>query len=146
MGARFTKPGVDVGLVVTDSQRALAFYRDTLGMVHEGDRNISRGGVMHRLQCGDSLVKLLVFKEPPKARAPGGAITSAMGIRYLTLSVADVEGVLRACEAKGYTLPHAPYDNGHGLIVASVEDPDGNHVELVQDAATWRGRPLAPRP
>jgi catechol 2,3-dioxygenase-like lactoylglutathione lyase family enzyme len=145
MAIKVTTEGVDIGIVVRDGPRSLRFYQDVLGLVLEENRVIGRGGMMHRLRCGSTLIKLLAFSPPPPAAASGG-ISDASGIRYITISVADVEKVLKACEAAGHRLPHPPYDNGHGIIVAAVEDPDGNQVELIQDVATWRGRTLGQRP
>ena len=42
---------IDLGIVITDSEAALGFYRDLLGMDHEGDipMPVGGGGTMHRL-------------------------------------------------------------------------------------------------
>ena len=138
MALKVAKQGVDIGIVVTDSANALAFYRDTLGIPLEETREIANGGIMHRMRCGNSLIKLLGYKQPPKHRAPGGTLTSATGFRYITITVTNLNEALAACRAKGYTIPHEPYDNHKGLIVGAVNDPDGNQVEIVQDSATWR--------
>ena len=37
MGVQLTKDSIDLGIVVSDGEKALAFYRDTLGFEHVGD-------------------------------------------------------------------------------------------------------------
>lgn len=45
--------------MITDSDTSLAFYRDLLGFSHVADTPmpIADGGTMHRLNCGESLIK-----------------------------------------------------------------------------------------
>jgi catechol 2,3-dioxygenase-like lactoylglutathione lyase family enzyme len=133
-GVQLTKSGIDLGIVVTDGPAALAFYRDTLGFRHEGDMPFPGGGTMHRLWCGDSLIKVVVPATPPAARAAGGGIPAATGYRYWTISVANLDELAAACKAKGYTLPVEPRDLRPGIRIAIVEDPDGNWVEFLQTA------------
>ena len=72
---------IDLGIVIQDSERSLAFYRDLLGMNHEGDMPmpIGGGGTMHRLRCGDSLIKLVCFDATPEARPGSGGIEGGTG-------------------------------------------------------------------
>ena len=69
---------IDLGIVVTDSARALGFYRDLLGFVHEGDMPTPIGGrgTMHRLRCGGSLIKLVALDTVPEARPASKSATS----------------------------------------------------------------------
>ena len=47
--------------------------------------------------------------------------------------VADIEAKLAAVTAAGATLKEAPRDVGGGRLVATVTDPDGNVLGLLQD-------------
>jgi predicted enzyme related to lactoylglutathione lyase len=47
--------------------------------------------------------------------------------------VADIEAKLAEVTAAGATLKEAPHDVGGGRQVASVTDPDGNVLGLLQD-------------
>ena len=60
MTVRLTKTAIDLGIVVKNGPAALAFYKDLLGFKHEGDMPMPGGGTMHRLLCGDSLIKIVV--------------------------------------------------------------------------------------
>jgi len=131
---QLTKSAIDLGIVVTDGPAALAFYRDTLGFRHEGDMPFPGGGTMHRLWCGDSLIKVVVPAKPPAARAATGGIPAATGYRYWTISVSNLKELADACQAAGYKVPVPARELRPGISIAIVEDPDGNWVEFLQTA------------
>ena len=58
MPAKLTKDSIDLGIVVSDSERALAFYRDTLGLpvVEAWDEPAGRGAI---LDAGRATLELL---------------------------------------------------------------------------------------
>ena len=76
MAIQHQQRAIDLGIVIQDSERSLAFYRDLLGMNHEGDMPmpIGGGGTMHRLRCGDSLIKLVCFETTPESRPGSGGL------------------------------------------------------------------------
>ena len=47
--------------------------------------------------------------------------------------VPDIEGTLADVTAAGATVKEAPHDVGGGRLVATVTDPDGNVLGLLQD-------------
>lgn len=134
MPAQLAKSAVDLGIVITDSEKALAFYRDLLGMEHVGDMPmpIGGGGTMHRLQCGDSLIKLVNLTNTPPA-SPGGGIPGALGFRYLTLIVSNLDEILGECAAARVNIVVPATEIRPGVSIGMVEDPDGNWVEFVQN-------------
>jgi catechol 2,3-dioxygenase-like lactoylglutathione lyase family enzyme len=132
MGIKLTKDSIDLGIVVSDSEKALAFYRDTLGFKHEGDMPMGGGTVMHRLMCGTSLIKVLSPGTPPAAKAPPGGIQGAYGYRYWTISVSNLDELAKACGDGGYNVVVPPREIRPGVRIAIVEDPDGNWVEFLE--------------
>jgi catechol 2,3-dioxygenase-like lactoylglutathione lyase family enzyme len=108
MPLALAKRAIDLGIVMTDGEAALRFYRDTLGFEHEGDIPHPLGGTMHRLWCGDSLIKIMVPEEEPAERAPAGGIPAATGYRYWTISVTNIEELVAACKAGGYRVRVEP--------------------------------------
>ncbi len=134
MAIDLVKSAIDLGIVTSDGQAALKFYRDTLGFRHEADTPFPGGGIMHRLWCGDSLIKVVVPEQPPVASAPGGGIAGATGYRYWTISVANLQTVVDDCRAGGYRIRVEPREIRAGVTIAIVEDPDGNWVEFLQQA------------
>ena len=131
MGVKLTKESIDLGIVVSDGEKALAFYRDTLGFEHIGDMPMGGGSTMHRLMCGTSLIKVISGSNPPAKAAPGG-IQGGFGYRYWTISVSNINEVVAACEAGGYKVAVGVREFRPGVTIAIVEDPDGNWVEFLQ--------------
>ncbi len=133
MGARLTKDSIDLGIVVSDGSKALAFYRDTLGFTHVGEMPMpGGGGTMHRLMCGTSLIKVVAPGKALDAKAPAGGIQGAYGYRYWTISVANLDELAKAIGDAGYRVVTQPRELRPGIRIAIVEDPDGNLVELLE--------------
>jgi predicted enzyme related to lactoylglutathione lyase len=126
-----TKQAIDLGIVTNDGVAALQFYRDTLGFRHEGDMPMPMGGTMHRLWCGDSLIKIVVPDKQPANAAPSGGLQGATGYRYWTISVSNLSELVASCEAAGYKVPVPETEIRPGVKIAMVEDPDGNWVEFL---------------
>ncbi len=133
MGVQLTKDSIDLGIVTSDADRALAFYRDTLGLEVEGEMPMPGGGVMHRLRCGTSLIKIVVNGRQPAATAPPGGIGGATGYRYWTMSVSNLEEIVKACSDAGYKVAIPVTEVRPGVRIAMVEDPDGNWVEFLEN-------------
>lgn len=134
MTVALTKNAIDLGIIVADGDAALKFYRDTLGFRYEGAMPFPGGGTMHRLWCGDSLIKVSQPDPAPEAQAPGGGLRGATGYRYWTISVGNLDAVVSACAEGGYRIPVKATEIRPGITIAIVEDPEGNWVELLQQS------------
>ena len=134
MGIELQKDSIDLGIIVKDGEKALAFYRDTLGFNHEGDMPMGGGSTMHRLRCGTSLIKVIETGEPLEHNPAPGGIMGGTGYRYWTISVSNLDALVDECKAKGYTVPMDPREIREGIRIAMVEDPDGNWVEFLETA------------
>ncbi len=132
MGVALTKDSIDLGIVVTDPEAALAFYRDVLGFENAGEMPMPGGGTMYRLMCGTSLIKLVHPASPPPATAPPGGIPGATGYRYFTISVSNIDEVTDACAAAGRKVVVPVRELRAGITISIVEDPDGNWVEFLK--------------
>ncbi len=134
MGVKAAKDAIDLGIVTTNSDAMLTFYRDVLGFRHEGDISLQAVGikVMHRLWFGNSLIKLVVPLETPKATAAPGGILGGSGYRYWTMTIHNLDEVLRDVEAAGHKIVWPRTEVRPGVVVGMVEDPDGNWVEFIQ--------------
>ncbi len=135
MPVQLAKSAVDLGIVIRDSERSLGFYCGLLGLQHVADipMPIGGGGTMHRVQCGNSLLKLICFDTTP-GPANGPGIAGALGFRYLTLIVSNLDEILQTCVDAGVTLAVPATDLRPGVRIGIVEDPDGNWVEFVESA------------
>jgi catechol 2,3-dioxygenase-like lactoylglutathione lyase family enzyme len=115
--------GVGLTVLVTDLDRSVAFYRDTLGFFE-----IDRGAGNAVLASGDTRVVLRAVQD----------LTSAGRLIYLNLEVGDIEAVYRELLPKGVTFEHEPMVVNHGekleLWSATFHDPDGHNIAITQ----WR--------
>jgi len=115
--------GVGLTVLVTDLDRSIRFYRDTLGFfeIDKGEGNVV-------LASGDTRLVLRTVTD----------LTAAGRLIYLNLEVGDVEAVYRELQATGVTFAHPPQVVNHGekleLWSATFLDPDGHNVAITQ----WR--------
>ena len=132
MSLNISKPSIDLGIVTTNGEAMLAFYRDLLGLKLQGQMPMPGGkGTMHRLLCGDSLIKLVVMPELPAPAVPGG-IGGGAGYRYWTITVSNLSEMVAACTAAGTPVVWSEREIRPGIRIAMVSDPDGNWVEFLQ--------------
>jgi catechol 2,3-dioxygenase-like lactoylglutathione lyase family enzyme len=135
MGVKLAKDSIDIGIVVSDGDKALGFYRDTLGFEHIATTPMAGLGKMERLMCGTTLVKVVVPDRTLPAKAAPGGIQGAYGVRYWTISVTNLDEILKACADGGYNVAVARRTARPGLDIGIVEDPDGNWVEFIEATA-----------
>ena len=129
-----SKDSIDLGIIVTDEKAALSFYRDGLGLDWEGELPLP-GGKMYRLKIGTTVLKLLKLDKTPTAKpAPGGPM-GGLGLRYFTISVPDIRGLMSQLEAKGIKATMPVTEFRPGVTISMVTDPDGNTVEFLQNTA-----------
>ncbi len=83
---KLSKDSIDLGIVISDPVKSLAFYRDLLGMKDDGVMEV-RGGRMYRVLCGTSLIKLVKMEREPEGKPVGGGPGRGFGLRYLTIHV-----------------------------------------------------------
>jgi catechol 2,3-dioxygenase-like lactoylglutathione lyase family enzyme len=144
----FSKPIIDLGIVVRDADRTARFLTNAIGFKEA--RGFAVTGEMGRkiglidgqaatvrvfvLEETDQATRIKVLAFPAaKAQQPDQAyIHSALGIRYLTLYVKDINRALeRLKQARVPLLGETPYDLGNGSWLVAVKDPDGNFIELI---------------
>ncbi len=127
---------------VTDMDRALAFYRDLLGMEVVFETLISGepfDAVLHATRkqegrvagglLGGLMVELLSLGSKPAADKP--ARRSITGIHNVSLSVTDLDDTHRRITAAGYIPDQDPFEIG-GVRMFFVKDPDGTAVEFIE--------------
>ena len=131
MGIQLGKQSIDLGIVTTNGEAMLAFYRDVLGFKYLRDMPMPGGsGTMHQLMCGDSMIKIVVLPATPAVAAPGG-IQGATGYRYWTITVTNMAELLAACADKGHKVIMKERELRPGVRIGMVADPDGNWVEFL---------------
>lgn len=133
MGVELRKDSIDLGIVIKDSQRSLAFYRDVLGFEHVADTPMPPplSGTMHRLMCGTTLIKLVKLDDVPTAEPAPGGLGGGTGYRYFTMTISNLPEITQACRDSGARIIIDNAELRPGLMVSMVEDPDGNWVEFI---------------
>lgn len=131
---KLTKQGIDLGIVTRDAVTMLKFYQDTLGLPLEATIPMPGGGTMHRLKVGESIVKIVETDPSPSVDAIPGGIRAATGYRYWTLTIEALADCVARCEAAGYKTVVPFKTIRPGVSIAIISDPDGNWVELLENA------------
>lgn len=126
---KLAKESFDLGVFVGNIEACLDFYRDTLGLELE-DKSEFPMGMMYRLKCGNSVLKLIDPKKIPPA-GPSG-MPAQLGYRYLTFIVANLSEICQRLKEKGVKFTIEETELRPGVRMAMVKDPDGNTVEFVQ--------------
>ena len=124
MAAKLSKAAIDLGIVTDNGVAMLSFYRDLLGFRQEADTPFPMGGTMHRLWCGDSLIKIVVPDPAPAKRSEKGAIPQATGY--------NIGEIMGQCESFGSEVVVPVREIRSGVSIGIVRDPDGNLVEFLQ--------------
>ena len=125
------KPALDVGLVTADAEPLLTFYCELAGFERLDPLEIPNIGTIHRLACGESILRVMVPASAPEP-ADGAGFSARTGIRYLTLEVEDIEQAVEAARSHGGSVLLGPLELRPGRLIAQVSDPDGNTIELGQ--------------
>ena len=130
-----------VVLKVSDLERAVAFYRDVLGLTEITRRDFG-DGAMAFMSNGQHHHDIALVDVGVDARRPQ---PSDIGLYHVALKIGDDLDALRA--AKAHLEEHsvdvqfiADHEVSQSIYIA---DPDGNNIELYVDAdpAVWRERP-----
>jgi catechol 2,3-dioxygenase-like lactoylglutathione lyase family enzyme len=144
--AEFSRTTIDVGVVVSDIEKATAFYTKALGFTPAGSFDVSAqmaGATgltdfkpfqvrVFALGNEPTATQLKVMQIPGARKVDGQYISSSLGIRYLTVFVANLTRTLERLKQNGVAPVKEPYRlNGGDTYLALVKDPDGNIIELL---------------
>lgn len=148
----FASETIDLGMVVSDLDKSLKFYKEALGFEEVTGFKVPPQfaldtGLSNKLELDVHVLvlgkgekatklKLMQFKTAPGARVDNTFIHSSYGFRYLTLHVNDVNAcVAKAAKAGAKPIAKCPVPLPEGfpagVALANFRDPDGNLVELV---------------
>ena len=144
----FTKPVIDLGMVVKDAARSAAFLTNAIGFKEvngfsvtgelgrkigliDGHATSVRVFVLDDVEQA-TRIKVLSFPEAPGTQPDQAYIHSTLGMRYLTLYVSDMSRALERLKKAGIALlGETPVDLGGGNLLVACKDPDGNFFELI---------------
>lgn len=130
-----------ITLAVSDLARALAFYRDGLGLESPGiigtefqgdDTNPAGAVAMFNLEGG---LILALYPRTELAKdakvAVGGAKSGEFSIGHAVRTHADVDDLLARAEAAGAILTGEAHDRPWGIYSGYFCDPDGHLWEIM---------------
>lgn len=132
------------GIVVSDMERSLKFYRDLLGF-KEIKRMEESGGYIDTVLGGQKIKVLTVKMSADDGNLiellsfgplQGGADKKRLdgiGLSHIAFTVNDLDKQYRELTKKGIKFNSAPQKSPDGYAkVAFCEDPDGTFLELVE--------------
>ncbi|MDH5289350.1 MAG: VOC family protein [Acidimicrobiia bacterium] len=127
--------GIKITVASADPDEARRFWVDALG----ADDLTSGDPDDNRYRLGDTLIRCV--------HEPGLAPMSereAVGLRYLTVQVFDVDAEHTRITGLGFPEAWAPLTLGTTARVSFVRDPDGGFVEISQRASLTGPLPTGP--
>ena len=110
---------------VADQDAARAFYTEKLGWEVRGDDRFGEDSEMRWLEVAPPGSTARLALNPPMGGEPGG---SAIGVETTDVH-AEHE---RLSAVDGVTISNPPMEMGGAPLMFSIEDPDGNHIWIVQ--------------
>jgi len=147
-GSGFARTTIDVGIVVSDVEKAAQFYKSALGFTELPGFDVSKemGGdsglsdyhafkvrvMVLGEEANATKIKIMEFPTAPGKKVDNQFIHSSLGYSYLTIFVSDTAAAVERAKKAGVTPIKAPYQLGGGnSYLTLVKDPDGNIIELV---------------
>ena len=144
----FARATIDLGLVVSDVEKAAQFYTQALGFTETGGFEVAAqmaadiGLTDHHpfqvrvFALGNeptaTKLKIMRIPEARSQKVDNQYLGSSLGFRYLTVFVSDLTKAMERLQRHGVAPVKEPYrlrDGTHYLIL--VKDPDGNNIELI---------------
>lgn len=118
--------GVDlISYRVTDLDRSISFYRDTLGL----EQRTEPSGHWVEFSLPPTTLALFKAENIPYEEADYGAFKP--GSTMVFLAVDNVKNALKELEEAGVEVAHG-YFEAPGCCNATIKDPDGNLIHLHQ--------------
>jgi catechol 2,3-dioxygenase-like lactoylglutathione lyase family enzyme len=143
----FSKPTIQMGVVVSDLQKSLDFYKNVIGMKETGAFTVS-GEKSKNLGLSDGReldVKVLKLEDDPNANEwkllsfgkdanhpKQNYVHDDTGIQYITIFVNNISPFLERVKSNNIKiLSDAPSELGGGNYFLLIQDPDGTFIELI---------------
>jgi len=144
----FSKTTIDIGVVVSDVDKAAKFYTQALGFAETGGFDVS-GQMAGDIGLTDNhpfkvrtfnlgkeptatTLKIMQIPDAGSKKVDNQYIGSSLGFRYLTVFVADLGKTIERLKQSQVAPVKPPYRLGNGnSYLILVKDPDGNIIELI---------------
>lgn len=143
----FSSPTIGIGVIVSDLDKAMAFYTNVVGMTRVSSFDVDedftkRSGLTEGTALHVEVLKLIDGPESTQwklmtfgdkaARHRNPYISSNTGIQYVTITVKNLTPfVERIKKHKVKLLGETPIPLGGNSHFVLIKDPDGTFVELI---------------
>ncbi len=145
--AEFSRTTIDLGMVVSDVEKAAQFYTEVLGfkelsgfdvaaqMANDTGLTDNRPFKVRVFALGDeptaTKLKIMTIPGAGLKKVDNQYIGSSLGFRYLTVSVANLTKAMDRLKQHGISPVKEPYRLGGNNYLILIKDPDGNTIELI---------------
>ena len=145
--SNFSSKIINIGVVVSDLERAMDFYINGIGMVKTGGFNLDkdftqRSGLSGGIPFSVPVLKLdnspdatewtLISFEKRAVHTKSKFVQDDLCMQYITINVKSLKPVIeRLTKQKVKFLGDTPTRLNKDLLFLFVQDPDGNFVELI---------------
>ncbi len=145
----FSYKTIHIGMIVSDLEKSMAFYKDVVGMTQADKTNfdvdgdfgkrsgLTDGTAFHveilKLGAGEAstMLKLMTFGEKA-AKSENAFIHSHTGVQYLTIMVDDIQAAIERIKKNNVKFcGQTPTKLGEDQTFVLIQDPDGTFVELI---------------
>ena len=145
--SEFARTTINLGIVVSDVEKAAQFYKNALGFTEvpgfdvpkelAGDSGLAD---YHAFSVrvftlgnekGATKIKIMEFPKAPGKKVDNQFIHSSLGYSYLTISVSNTTAAVERARRAGVNPVKEPYQLGGGNYLTLMKDPDGNIIELI---------------
>ena len=112
---------------VNDLEKAVAFYRDVLGLELVRTHTSSRGSrlAFFKAPQSEELIEICHF---PKS----GPVRVDPDLTHLAFEVDDIEAFGARVAARGYPYSDGPGPSGAGSRIAFIDGPEGYEIEIIE--------------
>ena len=118
-----------LAIEISNLEKSLAFYVDTLGFEYMFDNKDENGLItmVYLKVCEGTFIELFAtgIHKPEKKHY-------LIGFHHLCLEVEDIHKAEADIKAKGYSIKHPAIIGGDGSWQFWVDDPDENPIEFMQ--------------
>ncbi len=124
---------IEIQIGVTDEAAFEHFYRDAMQAERLDAGRFKLGETIISFQRDSAAVR--AAKSPSASAADAIASMRAVGMRYITVQVRDVDTEHRRFMSMGVWEGAAPVSLGAVARISFIRDPDGNFIEISQRAS-----------
>lgn len=119
-----------VSLCTTDLERMIAFYRKYFGAIEHSVYHNPKTGMRSCFLEFDKGAKLEVMTRSSFTLKPSDHTVGYVHIAMDASSPAGVDFTVARLKHDGYTIVSEPRVDGQGYYESTVQDPDGNWLEI----------------